>query len=449
MQPKYPQKESKYKRSLQTLLQPIEQFITNEASSGLLLLLCSAIALLWANSAGGETYLHVWETPVSIGLGNSILVKSLHHWINDGLMVIFFFVVGLEIKRELLVGELSSMKKAALPVIAALGGMIVPASVYALFNAGGRGATGWGIPMATDIAFALGVVALMGSRVPFVLKVFLTALAIADDLGAVLVIALFYTNSLNITMLGVAAALTVLAFLGNHFGIRSILFYLAVGILLWWCVMQSGIHATIAGAVLAMAVPAKERINAEEFVNEAEGLIREFAHETREKTRVLANQAAQSAVKQLEVICEEVQTPLSRFESNLHTSVAFVIMPLFALANAGVQMAGKGICEALFSSVSVGIALGLFLGKPLGIVLFAWLACKLNLASLPENVSWRELIAISCLGGIGFTMSLFVENLAFANNPTLETSAKLGIFCGSILSGLLGYLLFRIRSKTP
>ncbi len=449
MQFAHQQQGNKPKRALQTLLQPIERFIHNETSSGLLLLACSVVALVWANSAGWEHYLHFWETPISFGLGNSTLSKPLHHWINDGLMVIFFFVVGLEIKRELLVGELSSMKKAALPVIAALGGMIVPASMYAAFNAGGRGAAGWGIPMATDIAFALGVVALMGSRVPFVLKVFLTALAIADDLGAVLVIALFYTSSINLSMLGAAAVLTIVAFIGNSLGIRGIWFYLVIGVLLWWCVMQSGIHATIAGVVLAMAVPAKERINAEEFVHEAEDLVRNFAYETREKTSVLANQAAQSAVKQLEVACEEVQTPLSRFETNLHTSVAFVIMPLFALANAGVHVAGEGAGAAFLSATSLGIAFGLFVGKPLGIVLFTWLACKLNFAALPENVSWRELIAISCLGGIGFTMSLFVENLAFANNPALETSAKLGIFCGSIISGFLGFALFRIRSASP
>jgi NhaA family Na+:H+ antiporter len=302
--------------------------------------------------------------------------------------------------------------------------------------------------MATDIAFALGVVALMGKRVPFVLKVFLTALAIADDIGAVLVIAIFYTSSINAMMLFSAACLAVIAFIGNNLGVRGILFYLVIGILLWWCVLQSGIHATIAGVVLAMAVPAKQRINADEFVNEAECLVGEFSRQTREQTSVLANQAAQAAVKQLEVACEQVQTPLSRFETNLHTSVAFLIMPLFALANAGVHLEGGALGDAFFSSASLGIVLGLLVGKPVGIVAFTWLSCRLNLAALPEGVSWREVWAIACLGGIGFTMSLFVESLAFATIPDLETSAKVGIFCGSIFSGILGYLLFRFGSRS-
>ncbi len=434
-------------RILTRLQQPIEAFIHAETSSGLLLLGCAVIALVCANSPLAEVYHHFWETPISFGIGNTALAKPLHHWINDGLMVLFFFVVGLEIKRELLVGELSSLKKAALPVVAALGGMLVPASVYAVFNAGTRGSAGWGIPMATDIAFALGVVALMGKRVPFALKVFLTALAIADDIGAVLVIAIFYTNSLNLTMLVFSGLLTAIAVVGNRLGVRSILFYLILGVLLWLCVMQSGIHATIAGVVLAMTVPARQRINADEFAEKARGYLHEFTRQTYESTNIMANLAAQTAVRDLEAACEHVQTPLSRFETNLHTSVAFLIMPLFALANAGVDVRGGSFVDALTHPSALGIALGLVLGKPIGIVIFAWLAVKLKMAALPENVRWREVWAIGCLGGIGFTMSLFVQNLAFPNEPTLEPIAKIGIFSGSILAGLCGYAMFRLRKS--
>ena len=432
---------------LQRLQQPIERFIHAETSSGLLLLATAVVALGWANSPFAASYHHFWETPISLGVGSSALAKPLHHWMNDGLMVIFFFVVGLEIKRELLVGELSSPKKAALPVIAALGGMLVPACVYALFNVGTSGSAGWGIPMATDIAFALGVVALMGNRVPFALKVFLTALAIADDIGAVLVIAVFYTQTLNLPMLAIAGILTLLVIWGNVVGVRSLLFYTVAGIALWYVVMQSGIHATIAGVVLAMIVPAKQRINAEEFTERAEHFIRVFVRETRERANILANAEAQTAVRELEAACEHVQTPLSRFEANLHTIVAFVIMPLFALANAGVSVSGDSIGAAFTHPTMLGITLGLLLGKPIGIVLFSWLAVRLGFAGLPESVQWREVWAIGCLGGIGFTMSLFVQSLAFPNVPMLETVAKIGIFAGSISSGLLGYVLFRLHGK--
>lgn len=436
-------RSSSRSRILQTIVQPIEAFIHAETSGGLLLLACAAFALLWANSPFADGYVHFWETSLSFGFGSAGVAKSLHHWINDGLMVLFFFVVGLEIKRELLVGELSSVRKAVLPALAALGGMLVPAFFYAIFNAGREGANGWGIPMATDIAFALGVLALMGKRIPLSLKVFLAALAIADDLGAVLVIAIFYTSSLNMGMLGLAALFAVLAFVGNSLGVRGILFYLVIGVCLWWCVMQSGIHATIAGVVLALAIPAKQRINAHDFTHEVEVLIQEFARQTHEQTSVLANQAAQSAVKQLEIACEEVQTPLSRFETNLHTTVAFVIMPLFAIANAGVSIEGASLWDALVSAPSLGITLGLFLGKPLGIMLFSWIACKARIAALPDGIRWREMFGVACLGGIGFTMSLFVESLAFPGSPILSTDAKIGIFCGSILSGIVGFILLQ------
>lgn len=430
---------------LSRIKKPIEHFIHAETSSGLLLLVCGVLALLVANSPFHEVYHHLWETPFSIGLGSGTIAKPLHHWINDGLMVIFFFVVGLEIKRELLVGELSTAKKAALPVIAALGGMVAPALIYTAFNAGTASLRGWGIPMATDIAFALGVVALMGNRVPFVLKVFLAALAIADDLGAVLVIALFYTAEIQVSMLLWAAAVFVLALVGNVLGVRSVLFYLLVGIALWFCVLESGIHATIAGVLLAIAIPAKQRINADEFTDNARSFISEFARQTRESKSTLANQHAQSAVRDLERSCELVQTPLSRFETNLHAWVAFLIMPIFALANAGVHLSGN-LAEVFLHPTTLGIFFGLVVGKPLGITLFCWLACRLKLAHIPEGVSWFDIAAIGALAGIGFTMALFVQGLAF-QDATLAMEAKIGIFAASLVAGVLGFGLFRWRSK--
>lgn len=384
MQQKHAQRRLSH-RILTTIKHPFEMFIHAETSSGLLLMICGIIALICANSPLKEAYHHLWEMRFSIGFGNDIMTKLLHHWINDGLMVIFFFVVGLEIKRELLVGELSTAKKAALPVIAALGGMVVPALVFLAFNAGTPAERGWGIPMATDIAFALGIVALMGKRVPFVLKVFLAALAIADDLGAVLVIALFYTAEIHGMMLLAAAGTFALALVGNILGVRSVLFYLLVGLLLWFFVLESGIHATIAGVLLAIAIPAKHRINADEFTDKARALISEFARQTHESKNVLANQEAQSAVRDLEVSCELVQTPLSRFENNLHLWVAFLIMPLFALANAGVTLEGN-LSEILMHPTTLGISLGLVIGKPVGITLFCWVACRVKLAHLPEGV---------------------------------------------------------------
>jgi len=428
-------------RILHTLKQPFEHFIHAEASGGILLLSCALVAIVWSNSPFAASYHHWWETPLTLGFGSAQLSFSLHHWINDGLMVIFFFVVGLEIKRELLVGELSSLKKAALPVVAALGGMVVPALLYASLNAGGAASAGWGIPMATDIAFALGVVALLGKRVPFVLKVFLTALAIADDLGAVLVIAIFYTSQIHATMLLAAAAVLVLVVLGNVLGVRSVLFYLLTGIVLWWYVLQSGIHATIAGVLLAIAVPAKQRINADDFSAKARLFLSEFVKQTRESPNVLANQAAQSAVRELECACENVQTPLSRFENNLHVWVAFGIMPLFALANAGVSLSGD-IAHLVASPVTVGIVLGLSIGKPLGITLFCWAAQRLGWVQMPDNVRWKHIVGIGCIAGIGFTMSLFVQGLAFTE-PALVMAAKVGIILASLLSVIAGYAMFR------
>lgn len=428
---------------LSGITKPIERFIHAETSSGVVLLVCGVLALILANSPLREAYHHFWEMPVSLGFGANIFLKPLHFWINDGLMVVFFFVVGLEMKRELLVGELSSFKKATLPVIAALGGMVVPALLYTAFNVGTAGARGWGIPMATDIAFALGIVALMGDRVPFVLKVFLAALAIADDIGAVLVIALFYTAEIHSVMLLAAAGVFLLALAGNAAGVRSVLFYFVMGVFLWLFVLSSGIHPTIAGVLLALTIPAKERINADDFVDKARRYLADFVRQTRESKEVLANAEAQTTVRHLEYVCEQVQTPLARIENNLHAWVAFGIMPLFALANAGVSMEGS-LSEILAHPTALGIILGLVLGKPLGIMLFCWCACRLRWAYLPDGVNWYDIGAIGTLAGIGFTMSLFVQGLAFSD-PLLSMAAKVGIFAASLCAGMVGYVMMRNR----
>ena len=374
-------------------------------------------------------------------MGGVGLNYSLHHWINDGLMVIFFFVVGLEIKRELLVGELSSAKKAALPIAAALGGMIFPALIYTIFNLGSESASGWGIPMATDIAFVVGILALLGNRVPLALKIFILALAIVDDLGAVLVIAIFYTSNISLTSLFIAAGLIILLIVMNKMGVRNLLIYTLVGIALWLAFLKSGVHATVAGVLLAFTIPVSSRINTIKFKNEIECLINEFDNAGEHGEDVLTNSERMSIVDKIENNCEKILTPLQRFEHGLHPWVSFFIMPVFALANAGVTI-GSGFSSALTHPVSIGIILGLFLGKQIGIFSFSYLAVKLKVASEPEGVSWKKIYAASIIAGIGFTMSLFIANLAF-NSPELLNISKVGILTGSLLSGIVGFIILK------
>jgi Na+:H+ antiporter, NhaA family len=372
-----------------------QEFARLEASGGILLIGCMVMALAWANSPWAGSYFHLWHTDPTFGFAGSLLSKPLHVWINDGLMALFFLLVGLEIKREVLVGELASFRKAALPIAAALGGMIVPAGIYLLFNHGGPGATGWGIPMATDIAFALGVLALLGDRAPMSLKVFLAALAIADDIGAVLVIALFYTAQISWISLGVGGLVFVALITANRTGLRHPLIYIVLGIALWIAFFQSGIHATVAGVLLAITIPARQRANAE--------------------------------------------SPMLRFEHALLPWNKYLIMPVFALANAGVLLSG-GAARSLADPISVGVICGLVLGKPIGIVLFSWLATRCRIAMMLEGISWRQIVGVGLLGGIGFTMSLFIANLAFGHTPALEM-AKVGILAASLISGAAGALV--------
>ena len=369
------------------------------------------------------------------------LTMSLHHWINDGFMAVFFFVVGLEIKRELLVGELSSLRSAAFPIAAALGGMLVPAALYAALNAGGPGAPGWGIPMATDIAFALGVLALLGPRVPLALKVFLAALAIVDDIGAMLVIALFYTADLSLGALAWAGGALALMILANRAGVRHPGVYAVAGLALWVAVLESGIHATIAGVLLAMTIPSRTRLDAGTFLDRSTRALEKFRHGSAPGT-ILTNTEQQEAIQQLERACEGAQAPLLKLEEKLHGPVAFVVMPVFALANAGVRLESE-VSSLVTEPISLGVLVGLVIGKPLGITLFAWLSVLSGLAAKPAEVAWSAVHGAGWLAGIGFTMSIFIAGLAFPDTGSL-TAAKLGILAASVLAGVVGWGLLRL-----
>ena len=432
---------------IRPLIRPFQEFAARETSGGILLLLCTVAALVWVNSAWAPSYEALWHTKLIVGLGDRTLDRDLHFWVNDGLMAIFFFVVGLEIKRELLVGELASVRQAALPIVGALGGVLAPALIYTSLNYGGAGAAGWGVPMATDIAFVIGVMALLGDRVPLGLKIFLTALAIVDDIAAVLVIALFYTADIAWAGVAAAAICVVLLLLANRMGIRHPLPYALVGVILWMAVLHSGVHATIAGVALAMTIPSRTELNAREFLNHSRGILEHFERYVDKEKSVMNDQEQQVAIDALEDDCEKVQPPLYRLEQGLHPWVTFLIMPLFALANAGVVFSG-GIAQNLSAPVSLGVALGLLLGKPIGIVLASWIAVKVGLAMLPTGVTWNHIHGAGWLGGIGFTMSLFIAALAFPE-PELLAMSKFGILAGSLLAGITGFaILLRTRVQS-
>ena len=424
-----------------------QRFIQTETASGVVLLVVAVLALAWANSPWSEAYHHLWHGELELRFGAFFLKKSLAHWINDGLMALFFLYVGLEIKRELVVGELSSVRLAVLPAAMALGGMLVPAALYFAVNAGGAGARGWGIPMATDIAFALGVLLLAGSRVPAALKMALLALAIVDDLGAVVVIALFYTGDLAWGHLATAAALVAGLWVLNGFNVKRLAPYLVIGFLLWLEVLQSGVHATVAGVLLAFAIPVRSKINASSFEHQVREGLKAFNTACRADDAVLLTDGQQSALHHISASARSVTSPLQRLEHSLRDVVAFGIMPLFALANAGVTLSGDA-AAVVASPVSLGVVLGLVVGKPLGILLFTWLTLRLGWGALPRGATWAQLVALACLGGIGFTMSLFVADLAFsASHPELLDPAKVGILLGTLLSGVLGYLLMRRATR--
>ncbi|MDB4880816.1 MAG: Na(+)/H(+) antiporter nhaA [Gemmatimonadetes bacterium] len=434
------------------LLAPFRRFTATASAGGIVLLAATAIALAWANSPWAHGYHALWEVPLGVSLGELALRGTLHELVNDGLMAVFFFLVGLEIKRETIAGELASLRTAALPMFAALGGMLVPALCFVVLNRGGAGASGWGVPMATDIAFALGVLALLGDRVPVGLKVFLAALAIVDDIGAVLVIAVFYSGGVVWSALGLAALLLLVSAGANAAGVRRPWVYGVIGVALWMAVLASGVHATVAGVLLAMTIPTRSRVNEPVFLAAAHAALRDFDDAARvtagdPETTILSNTDHHGALEDLETLCEMAQPPLIRIERSLHWIVGFVIMPVFALANAGVTLSGDAIGAALGSPVTLGVALGLVLGKPVGITLFSWLAVRLGFAGLPRGVSWPMIAGAGVLGGIGFTMALFIAGLAFADAALLD-AAKAGVLAASTLAGVGGWLLLRRASAS-
>jgi NhaA family Na+:H+ antiporter len=423
---------------------PFQRFFQTESAGGALLLLCSIAALIVANSPWAGAYAEFWHTPIALTVGTHGLTLSLHGWINDGLMAVFFLLVGLEIKRELVAGELASARQAALPIAAAIGGMIAPAALYVAITAGGEGVHGWGIPMATDIAFALGTLALVAPGVPTGAKVFLAALAIVDDMGAVLVIALFYTSSVSWSAVALAGGFLAALVLLNRLGVRRLTPYLVLGVGLWFFVHESGVHATIAGVLLAFTIPTRTRINAMQFSVRARELLDEFDRTETGDLLVLTSKGQQEALFALERASEEVTEPLLRLEHALHSFAAFVVMPIFAVANAGVPLSGM----PSDMSVAVAAGLGLAIGKPLGITLAAWLTVKAGLAALPHRVSWLTLHACAWLGGIGFTMSLFIATLAFGGSALLD-AAKIGVMAGSLVAGIVAVVVMRRAEHEP
>ncbi|MDO7873222.1 Na+/H+ antiporter NhaA [Hymenobacter sp. ASUV-10] len=424
---------------IRPLIRPFAEFFRREAAGGIVLLASAALALLLANTSWGPAryFPAVWNEHLRIALGSVVLDESLLHWINDGLMTVFFLIVGLEIKREVLEGELSSLRQAALPVAGALGGMVLPALLYALFNHGTATADGWGIPMATDIAFALAVLQLLGPRVPLGLKVFLTALAIVDDLGAVLVIAGFYTQELHLDYLYLALGTWAVLLALNWLGARSLVLYLPLGLVLWYFMLESGIHATLAGVLLAVAIPSRTPHSRPALLDLIDTRLRLLTHEVHG-----ADADPRTISEELEELSAAISSPAQKLEERLHSLVAFGIVPLFAFANTSLQLDG-GVFRELNSPLALGIAAGLLLGKPLGIVGLSWVVVRLGWATLPPGVSWRQLWGAGVLGGIGFTMSLFVTLLALGEHSAGEAVAKLAILLTSLLAGTLGYWLLR------
>jgi NhaA family Na+:H+ antiporter len=435
---------------VQQWVKPLVRFLEIESASGVLLLVCAIAALVLANSPWAGVFLDFWKIPFRVGLGPWERVGlgpwgldwSLLHWINDGLMTIFFFVVGLEIKRELVAGELREARKAALPVAAALGGMVAPAVIYAVLLRGQPGSAGWGIPMATDIAFVVGFLALLGPRVPLGLKILLLSLAIADDIGAVLVIAVFYSTGVSWAALGCAAAGFALTYFLNRIGVRHVAFYVIVGAGVWLAFAVSGVHPTVAGVLLGLLTPSRAWIGEQTLANVAGGVFNRLLGGNQEAAgqEVAGHGAAPQryqVLRQLGVAAREAVSPLERLETALHPWVAFGIMPLFALANAGVRVEATAFGE----TVAMAVAAGLVFGKPLGIVLFSYLAVRAGLARLPTGVNWRIMLGAGCLAGIGFTMSLFIASLALEGE--LLDAGKIGTLAGSAVSATVGCLLLR------
>ena len=421
---------------------PIRAFIHTEEVGALFLLAAAAVAIVWINSPWSESYEEFWHTKVSFDLHIFAISEDLRHLVNEGLMAVFFFVVGLEIKREVMHGELSSFRKAALPGVAAIGGMAVPALIYIFFNQSGDGVRGWGVPMATDIAFAIGVLALLGRRVPTELRVFLLALVVVDDLGAIAVVAIFYAKEVDWVNLVLGLAVFGVIAASVRLGARSIAYYIVLCVIFWLLFLESGIHSTIAGVFVAAIVPSSPRIKREDFV----AAVQDRIHDLKLAISKDDDDKAQSMVAQIDDLSRDTEEPLERLEEVIHPWVSFLILPVFALANAGIVFTSDSLSDSVESPIALGIAVALLAGKSIGIFSFTWLAVRLGLGQLPGAVGWMHVLGIGFLAGIGFTVAIFITGIAF-EDPVLIDQAKFGIFGASIIAGLVGYLVLRIAGR--
>nr|WP_321452167.1 Na+/H+ antiporter NhaA [uncultured Carboxylicivirga sp.] len=440
------------KKSKTNVGNPFDEFISFFRSSSAVLMLATFAAVVWAN-INHDGYEHFWHSLFEVESGIFGVRLGLQHWVNDGLMAIFFFVVGLEIKREFLAGELSSIKQASLPIFAAIGGMIVPIVLYFSFGFKGNTAEGWGIPMATDIAFSLGVLSMLGKRVPLALKVFLTALAIVDDLGAVLVIAFFYGGDLNVMNLAIAGGLLIILVIANIKQIQDLRLYTFLGFVIWYFFLMSGvdgpgtgIHCTIAGVLIAFTIPARPKVGNDVFVSRIKKGIERFEKFNNENPLVLSSEQMY-AINEVDINVNKVQSPLQRLEHQFHGFIGMVVLPIFALSNAGVHLFNNEAGGELFTSLSIAIAFSLVFGKAIGITLFSWLAVRFGFAVKPKSSSWLSFLGLALLGGIGFTMSIFIASLGFEDYPELLNQAKLGIFLGSIVAGFAGFFILKYSLK--
>ena len=431
--------KAEYSKLVRQVLLPAQHYIHTEGYGGIALFAAAVAAMVWANSPWSESYFHLLHTRIGFQIGEFNLYNSLQHWINEGLMTIFFFVVGLEIKREVVHGELADVRKAALPVIAAFGGMIVPATLYLLFTWGTPLEPGWGIPMATDIAFALGALALVGSRVPHSLKVLLLALAVVDDIGAILVIAVFYTSKIALVPLAAAVLLFVLILIMQRVGIQRVGAYVVVASCFWLAVLGTGVHATIAGVILGLITPAVAASDYRVFSDCLEGLQEGFNRAVTAGDR----DAAEAVLGHVEQLARQTEPPLDRIERSVHFWSSFIVLPIFALANTGILLSWDAIRVAISGPVLHGIVLGLMAGKLIGIFGFSWLATRLGLTVLPAGIRWPHIAGMGLVAGIGFTVSLFITELAFQDALVIN-EAKIGILIASLASGILGYVFLRM-----
>ncbi len=436
-----------WERTFERILTPLEEFVHRQTAGGMVLMVSAILALILANSGLAAAYQHLLHLPAHIGIGDWGIEKSLHHWVNDGLMALFFFVVGMELKREMLVGELANPRHAVLPIVAAIGGMLVPALIYAALNAGGEGARGWAIPMATDIAFSIGVVALLAERVPKALITFLVALAIVDDLGAVVVIALFYTENLALGWLAGAALVLGTMLVLNLAGVRRTMPYFLLAMVLWYALLESGIHATLAGVLGAYTVPARPSYDPARFSQHTRALLARFDANHSPGVSILTNDELRSMAQAMGNGAIEVQAPLQRLEHLWSLPVAFLVVPVFALFNAGIPLDFGALATTLAHPVTLGVTLGLVLGKFIGITGTVWLVLKLGIGELPTGTRLNQIAGVSLLAGIGFTMSIFISELGFAAHPDELLMAKTGVLFASLFAGLSGYFWLRLAAR--